>query len=422
MATLPGLTQAATVVDASDSAYRKNWLGVETVDVVAQRLPRLVVQRDLQGGVAGQDGAVVHQGGVKLDAIGAVPQGERVKGEHAGATGLEAHVEAFGNNQRVVASLPASRSARVAAAVRSTGTSLTGGGAGGTRGAVATSVRARISLLRAARTGQGEQGSGREDEEKLRPPPVHRNILNIRTLGVEAPGPARGRVRLPPASAVATVPGRWPQTKGCSSLPAPSRRRGGGDSCGSPGGPRRPCASRFANPTPSPAARAAMKKRWRKRAAPQACRWSRFEPYWARAWARVLLGRPPWGVRAEGAAGGLRSPPLERPLEHDDDGRRSGHHDLDLGDARHHRARHGRRVEARLSPARSRHPPRSGRRCGGLPPGAARVQGGPAPDRPPPHAHPSRRLDFDAWQANRLPFIRGTASRPPRGRPWAGAT
>ena len=26
------------------------------------------------------------------------------------------------------------------------------------------------------------------------------------------------------------------------------------------------------------------------------------EPYWARAWARVLLGRPPWGVRAEGAA------------------------------------------------------------------------------------------------------------------------
>jgi len=26
------------------------------------------------------------------------------------------------------------------------------------------------------------------------------------------------------------------------------------------------------------------------------------EAYWARAWARVLLGRPPWGVRAEGAA------------------------------------------------------------------------------------------------------------------------
>jgi hypothetical protein len=26
------------------------------------------------------------------------------------------------------------------------------------------------------------------------------------------------------------------------------------------------------------------------------------EPYWARAWARVLLGRPPWGVRAERAA------------------------------------------------------------------------------------------------------------------------
>jgi hypothetical protein len=26
------------------------------------------------------------------------------------------------------------------------------------------------------------------------------------------------------------------------------------------------------------------------------------EPYWARAWARVLLGRPPWGVRAVGAA------------------------------------------------------------------------------------------------------------------------
>jgi len=26
------------------------------------------------------------------------------------------------------------------------------------------------------------------------------------------------------------------------------------------------------------------------------------EPTWARAWARVLLGRAPWGVRAEGAA------------------------------------------------------------------------------------------------------------------------
>ena len=26
------------------------------------------------------------------------------------------------------------------------------------------------------------------------------------------------------------------------------------------------------------------------------------EPYWARAWARVLLGRSPWGVRADGAA------------------------------------------------------------------------------------------------------------------------
>ena len=28
------------------------------------------------------------------------------------------------------------------------------------------------------------------------------------------------------------------------------------------------------------------------------------EPYWARAWARVLLGRPPWGVRTAGAAAG----------------------------------------------------------------------------------------------------------------------
>ena len=28
------------------------------------------------------------------------------------------------------------------------------------------------------------------------------------------------------------------------------------------------------------------------------------EPTWARAWARVLLGRPPWGIRAERAAGG----------------------------------------------------------------------------------------------------------------------
>jgi hypothetical protein len=27
------------------------------------------------------------------------------------------------------------------------------------------------------------------------------------------------------------------------------------------------------------------------------------EPYWARAWARVLLGRAPWGGRAEGAGG-----------------------------------------------------------------------------------------------------------------------
>jgi hypothetical protein len=26
------------------------------------------------------------------------------------------------------------------------------------------------------------------------------------------------------------------------------------------------------------------------------------EPLWARAWTRVLLGQPPWGVRAEGAA------------------------------------------------------------------------------------------------------------------------
>jgi hypothetical protein len=25
------------------------------------------------------------------------------------------------------------------------------------------------------------------------------------------------------------------------------------------------------------------------------------EPYWARAWARVLIGRPPWGLRPEGA-------------------------------------------------------------------------------------------------------------------------
>ena len=38
------------------------------------------------------------------------------------------------------------------------------------------------------------------------------------------------------------------------------------------------------------------------------------EPYWARAWARVLLGRPPWGVRAEGAA----SSSAHRPLGDDD--------------------------------------------------------------------------------------------------------
>src|SRR6478735_6871617 len=27
------------------------------------------------------------------------------------------------------------------------------------------------------------------------------------------------------------------------------------------------------------------------------------EPYWARAWTRVLLGRPPWSVRAKAGAG-----------------------------------------------------------------------------------------------------------------------
>jgi hypothetical protein len=30
------------------------------------------------------------------------------------------------------------------------------------------------------------------------------------------------------------------------------------------------------------------------------------EPYWARAWMRVLLGRPPWSVRAKAGAGGRR--------------------------------------------------------------------------------------------------------------------
>ena len=30
------------------------------------------------------------------------------------------------------------------------------------------------------------------------------------------------------------------------------------------------------------------------------------EPYWARAWTRVLLGRPPWSVRAKQHAGGPR--------------------------------------------------------------------------------------------------------------------
>ena len=102
------------------------------------------------------------------------------------------------------------------------------------------------------------------------------------------------------------------------------------------------------------------------------------QPYWARAWARVLLGRPPWGVRAEGGASSFGS------HGRCDDERRKDDHALDLGDARHHRARNGRRPEARVSAARSRHPPRSGWRCGGLPPGAERVQGGPAPDRPPP--------------------------------------
>ena len=104
----------------------------------------------------------------------------------------------------------------------------------------------------------------------------------------------------------------------------------------------------------------------------------------ARAPRSTAVGRPRGGGRQQ-----QRPRAVERPLDHGDDERREGHHDLDLGDARHHRARNGRRPEARISSARSRHPPRSGRRCGGLPPGAARVQGGPAPDRPPPpHAHP----------------------------------
>lgn len=31
------------------------------------------------------------------------------------------------------------------------------------------------------------------------------------------------------------------------------------------------------------------------------------DPSWARAWARVLIGRPPWGLRAQGAASGFRT-------------------------------------------------------------------------------------------------------------------
>jgi len=113
------------------------------------------------------------------------------------------------------------------------------------------------------------------------------------------------------------------------------------------------------------------------------------EPYWApglgaRAPRSPAVGRPRGGGRQR-----QRPRAIERPVDHGDDERRPGHHDLDLGDARHHRARNGRRPEARISSARSRHPPRSGRRCGGLPPGTAGVQGGPAPDRPPPsYAHP----------------------------------
>ena len=189
------------------------------------------------------------------------------------------------------------------------------------------------------------------------------------------------RVRLPPAAAVATLPSRWSPTKGCSSLRAPSRRRGGGDSCGSPGGPRRPRASPFANPTRSPAARAATKRRWRKRAAPRACCWSRSSR------TGPGPGRASSSVDRRGACAG-RGPPAAAPTGRSS-GSGSSRHDLDLGDARHHRARNGRRPEARISTARSRHPPRSGRRCGGLPPGAERVQGSPAPDRPPsPDAHP----------------------------------
>ena len=37
------------------------------------------------------------------------------------------------------------------------------------------------------------------------------------------------------------------------------------------------------------------------------------EPHWARAWTRVLLGRPPWGVRSEGAASsGAHGRPSDR--------------------------------------------------------------------------------------------------------------
>ena len=121
-------------------------------------------------------------------------------------------------------------------------------------------------LRRIARAGRRQAAKRRSSI------PAPANVARRREVATPH-GP--GLVRLPPAPAVATLPGRWSPTKGCSSLRAPSRRRGGGDSCGSPGGPRRPRASRFANPTRSPAARAATKRRWRRRVAPRRCRWSR---------------------------------------------------------------------------------------------------------------------------------------------------
>ena len=68
--------------------------------------------------------------------------------------------------------------------------------------------------------------------------------------------------------------------------------------------PHAPCGcttTRLQAPCARPAARAATRRRWRKRAAPRACRWSRFTVL-ARAWARAPPVQRRGALPAEGAA------------------------------------------------------------------------------------------------------------------------